>query len=66
MLIATTTDLRCLLILPKFLIKSNHLVLTKEFFINHDINITMTNENYVVAFQQKIVKKEATTQKWDV
>jgi hypothetical protein len=26
----------------------------------------MTSEDYVVVFQQKFVKKEATTQKWDV
>jgi hypothetical protein len=66
MSIAATTNLHCFLILPKVLIKSNHLVSTKEPLIDYNKNTMMTSEDYVVVFQQKFVKKEATTQKWDV
>jgi hypothetical protein len=66
MSIIATINLCCFLTLPKVLIGFKRMVSTKEPLINYNKNIMMTNENYMVAFQQKIMRKEATTQKWDV
>lgn len=66
MSITTTTNLHYFLTLPRVLIKSDHVISTKEPLVNYIKNIMMISEDYVVAFPQKIVRNEATTQKWDV
>lgn len=49
------------LTLPKVPIKSHYQVSKEEPLINYNKNIVMTNEHYMVALEQKLARKEATT-----
>jgi hypothetical protein len=49
------------LTLLKAPIKSHYQVSNEKPLINYNKNIMMTSEHYVVALEQKVVRKEATT-----
>jgi len=49
------------LTLPKVPMKSHYQVSNEEPLINYKKNIMMINEHYVVALEQKLARREATT-----
>jgi hypothetical protein len=56
-----TPNLHCFLTLPEVPNKSHHRMSNEKPLIDYNKSIMIMNENYLVAFEQKMVRKEVPT-----